>query len=69
MPSELTQIKIDKLVYGGEGLGFLNGKACFVSHALPGETVEVEMVQSKKNFLRVSKSLEPLFSKHLTGLL
>lgn len=48
----MIQLKIDKLIYGGEGLGFLNGKACFVPGALPGETVEIELLQDKKNFSR-----------------
>lgn len=57
----MTTLKIDKLIYGGEGLGFLNGKACFVPGALPGETVEIELLQSKKNFsrARLIKIVEP----------
>jgi len=48
----MTTLSIQKLVYGGDGLGFFEGKACFVEGALPGETVEVEIFQSKKKFAR-----------------
>ena len=30
------ELKIEKLVFGGDGLGFVDGKACFVEGALPG---------------------------------
>ncbi len=53
------EIKIDKLVYGGEGLGFIDGKACFVEGALPGEKVLARITSSKKNFCK-SKLLEVL---------
>ncbi len=45
------QVKIDKLVFGGQGLAKLdNGKAVFVWNALPGETVEIEMIKRKKDY-------------------
>ncbi len=52
---------IEKVVFGGEGLGFIAGKACFVPDVLPGEKVEVEVGQDKKNFLRARlvRILEP----------
>lgn len=34
---DTTEIVIEKLVAGGEGLGFLDGKAVFVPGTLPGE--------------------------------
>lgn len=34
-------LSIDRLVSGGDGLGFVNGKAVFVPGALPGERVGV----------------------------
>lgn len=45
------QIKIEKLAYGGKGIGRINDKICFVQNALPGETVEIEIIQEKKNFI------------------
>jgi len=47
----MSQVKIEKLVYGGAGLGVLNGKACFVQGALPGETVSVRVVRSKSSHM------------------
>ncbi len=47
----MTQIKIEKLAYGGNGIGRIDGKICFVENALPGETVEIEIVNDKKNFI------------------
>ncbi|MFA5995401.1 MAG: 23S rRNA (uracil(1939)-C(5))-methyltransferase RlmD [Patescibacteria group bacterium] len=44
-------IKIDKLVFGGQGLGHVDGKACFVWNALPGETVEMEPVRKRKDII------------------
>jgi len=38
------------LVYGGQGLGRLDNKVYFVWNALPGETVTVELIKTKKNF-------------------
>ncbi len=46
------EIKIEKLAYGGEGIGYLDGKVWFVENALPGETVPAQLLQDKKNFAR-----------------
>ena len=46
-------LKITKTTFGGEGVAFHEGKVCFVQGAIPGETVEGEVTQDKKNFLRV----------------
>jgi len=47
----MTQIKIEKIAYGGNGIGRLDGKVCFVENALSGETVEIEILNDKKNFI------------------
>ncbi len=47
----MTQIKIEKIGYGGKGIGRFEGKVCFVENALPGETVEIKILQDKKNFI------------------
>ena len=44
------EVKIEKLVYGGKGLGKLNEKTCFVPYVLPNEVVEVKVVKEKKSF-------------------
>lgn len=43
-------LKVTKSAFGGEGIALLEGKTCFVQGALPGETVEAQIVQDKKNF-------------------
>lgn len=44
-------IDIVKIGYGGKGIGRIDGKVCFVENALPGETVEIEILKDKKNFV------------------
>ncbi len=46
------ELLIEKTAFGGEGIGHVDGKTCFVEGALPGEKVEVRLLQDKKNFLR-----------------
>ncbi|HKF53541.1 MAG TPA: TRAM domain-containing protein, partial [Candidatus Acidoferrales bacterium] len=55
------RIKIEKLVYGGEGLAHQEGKALFVPFVLPGEEVDVEIVERTKKLDRgrVTRLLEP----------
>jgi len=49
---KITEVTIEKLVAGGEGLGFVDGKAVFVPGTLPGETVSVRLAQQRKDFDR-----------------
>lgn len=50
---EKFRIKIEKLVYGGDGLGRLpDGRAVFVPFVLPDETVRIELMEEKKRFAR-----------------
>jgi len=53
--------KIEKLIYGGEGLGHHDGATVFVPFVLPGERVSAEPVERKKKFVRarVERILEP----------
>jgi 23S rRNA (uracil1939-C5)-methyltransferase len=62
----MTQLKIEKLVYGGDGLGRSDegesgGKAVFVPCVAPGELVEASIVEAKPGFsrARLEKVLEP----------
>lgn len=48
-PIELT---IDDLAFGGDGVGRVEGKACFVPGTIPGEVCRVRVVQEKKSFIR-----------------
>ncbi|WP_457622807.1 class I SAM-dependent RNA methyltransferase [Persephonella sp.] len=44
-------VKIDKLVYGGKGLGKLDETVCFVPFVLPDEEVEVVLKKKKKSYV------------------
>jgi 23S rRNA (uracil1939-C5)-methyltransferase len=46
------EIDIYGLAYGGEGVGKLEGKVCFVEGALPGERVRFSKQSEKKSFVR-----------------
>ncbi|MEK7644454.1 MAG: TRAM domain-containing protein, partial [Patescibacteria group bacterium] len=43
-------VHIEKLVFGGQGLAKIDGKAVFVWNALPGEEVEIQYLKNKKDF-------------------
>ena len=42
------KIKIDKLVFGGQGLGKFEGKTAFIWNALPGEQIEADLIKKEK---------------------
>lgn len=46
------EIKIEKIVYGGEGLGYHDGFAVFVPMSVPGDLVLVELISLKKTYGR-----------------
>jgi len=46
------EVKIEKLVYGGDGLGHQDGHTVFVPYVLPEEVVRVREVERKKKFTR-----------------
>ena len=50
MADEL-QLLIEKLVYGGDGLGHADGNTVFVPFVLPGEQVKAETVSRKKKLV------------------
>jgi 23S rRNA (uracil1939-C5)-methyltransferase len=62
-----VQLRIDKLIYGGEGLGRLAaddhgpGKSVFVPFVLQGEVVEAEITEQKPGFsrARLDRVIEP----------
>jgi 23S rRNA (uracil1939-C5)-methyltransferase len=45
-------VKIEKLVYGGEGLAHHGGSTIFVPFVLPDERVTIEPIEQKKKFVR-----------------
>jgi 23S rRNA (uracil1939-C5)-methyltransferase len=50
--AEPLQVRIEKLVYGGEGLARHEGQTVFASFVIPGETVLVEPLEQHKKFIR-----------------
>ena len=46
------EVRIEKLVYGGDGLAHSDGNTVFVPLVLPGELVRIESVTKKKKFIR-----------------
>lgn len=69
------QLKIEKLVYGGDGLARLApdeqgpGKSVFVPFVLEGETVEAQVTEQKPGFARASldRVVEPAASRIQPG--
>ena len=57
----MKRLITEKLVFGGQCLGFVGGKACFVWNALPGEEAEIEIVKNKKTHLEAvaTKIIKP----------
>jgi 23S rRNA (uracil1939-C5)-methyltransferase len=52
---------VEKLVYGGDGLGRLDGRVVFAPYVLPGERIEAQAVREKPGMInaRTVKVLEP----------
>ena len=51
----------DKIVIGGNSLGKIDGKNVFVPYTMPGETLEIEITDSKKDydFAEIKKIIKP----------
>ena len=45
-------IRIEKLVYGGDGLAYHEGKPVFVPFVLPGEVLEVFPIEESRKLIR-----------------
>lgn len=51
--SDIVEIKIEKIVFGGEGLGYYNSSfAVFVPMSVPNDIVKVEIISVKKTYAR-----------------
>lgn len=50
--SECIEINIEKIVFGGEGLGFYNNFAIFVPMSIPGDKLLVKIISLKKTYAR-----------------
>ncbi len=49
---DVVELSIDKLAYGGEGLGRTSGVVVFVPFTAPGDFVRARLTEVKKNFAR-----------------
>lgn len=54
-------ILTEKTVFGGNSIGKIDGKTVFVPFSMPGETLEVEIIESKKDYDNavISKIINP----------
>jgi len=59
------KIEIEKLIYGGAGIGHADGKAVFVKKSVPSDTLEVNIAKDKKNFAEgiIEKVIKPSFDR------
>ena len=55
------EIEIEKIVFGGEGLGRVDGFAVFVPMSVPGDKLEIDIISVKKSYARglITKIIEP----------
>ena len=53
------EITVDKLVYGGAGLGRLDGRAVLVPFVLPGERVRVRAASEKPGLMHADSARSP----------
>jgi 23S rRNA (uracil1939-C5)-methyltransferase len=58
---ETIKIKIDSLAYGGYGVGRINSKVVFVSYAVPGDILKIEIFDEHKNYAfgRIAEIITP----------
>jgi 23S rRNA (uracil1939-C5)-methyltransferase len=46
-----AELEIERMCYGGAGFGRLEGKACFIQFAAPGDRVRIRILKEKRSFL------------------
>ena len=46
------RVEIKKLGINGEGIGYIEKKVCFIQDALPGEIVDVEIIERTRQFTK-----------------
>ncbi|MGA2711505.1 MAG: class I SAM-dependent RNA methyltransferase [Bryobacteraceae bacterium] len=52
MSPQRLQLRVEKLVYGGEGLSRLDGEVVFTPFVLPGEAIEAERTEARQHVQR-----------------
>ena len=55
------EIEIEKRVFGGEGLGRIDGFTVFVPMSVPGDKLEIDIISVKKSYARglITRIIEP----------
>lgn len=55
------EVRIERVAYGGDGVGRVDGKVCFVPFCIPGELVRARVVREKSRFCeaRLVSVIEP----------
>ena len=55
------EIEIEKIVFGGEGLGRVDGFTVFVPMSVPGDKLEIDIISVKKSYARglITRIIEP----------
>ena len=58
---DVFTVNIDKLAFGGSGVGRMDGKVCFVPFSCPGDELQVQVVAEKRSYLtaRILEVLTP----------
>ena len=60
-------IRIESVAHGGDGIGRAAGKVVFVRGAVPGDLVEVEIVESRPRFDRAASRYSPAWNSPKPG--
>jgi 23S rRNA (uracil1939-C5)-methyltransferase len=60
-----VELRIDRLAAGGDGLGFIDGIACFVALAAPGDRLIARIREARRDYCRaeIASVLEPAASR------
>ena len=49
---QIIELDIEKIIFGGEGLGYFEKMAVFVPMSVPGDRVKVKIISLKKSYAR-----------------
>jgi 23S rRNA (uracil1939-C5)-methyltransferase len=60
-----ASVAIEKLAFGGSGVGRLDGKVCVVPYSCPGDLVEVRVTNEKRSYLNaeIARMISPSESR------
>ena len=61
---DIIELKIEKIVYSGAGLGFCDGIAVFVKKTVPEDIVRARVVKLKKSYAEANLIEIVSASKH-----